>query len=78
MKEIKVVQIGCGKMSRYTMRYLLEKGCKLVGAFDINQNIISKSINEVFEEVNSNICIEKMTFQHEGRHTIFLAITHVI
>ena len=65
MKEIKVVQIGCGKMSRYTMRYLLEKGCKLVGAFDINQNIISKSINEVFEEVNSNICIENINLLEE-------------
>ena len=65
MKEIKVVQIGCGKMSRYTMRYLLEKGCKLVGAFDINQNIIGKSINEIFEEVNSNICIENINLLEE-------------
>lgn len=55
MKEIKVVQIGTGKMSRYTMRYLLEKGCSLVGAFDINEKVIGKQINELFEEVNSNI-----------------------
>ena len=57
MKEINVVQIGTGKMSRYTMRYLLEKGCNLVGAFDINQNLIGKSVSEVFEEVKSDVII---------------------
>ena len=57
MKEINVVQIGTGKMSRYTMRYLLEKGCNLVGAFDINPSIIGKKVNEVFTEVKSNVVI---------------------
>ena len=31
----KVVQIGCGKMSLYTMRYVMEKGGKIVAGFDI-------------------------------------------
>ena len=57
MKEINVVQIGTGKMSRFTMRYLLDKGCNLVGAFDINESIIGKSVKEVYDEVNSNIII---------------------
>ena len=57
MKEINVVQIGTGKMSRYTMRYLLEKGCNLVGAFDINPSIIGKKVNEVFSEVKSDVVI---------------------
>ena len=57
MKEINVVQIGTGKMSRFTMRYLLEKGCNLVGAFDINENIIGKSVNELFSEVKSEVVI---------------------
>lgn len=57
MKEINVVQIGCGKMSRYTIRYLLDKGCKLIGAFDINEKIIGKTINNIYEEVNSNVII---------------------
>ncbi len=61
MKEIKVVQIGCGKMSRFTMRYLTEKGCELIGAFDINEKIINKIIKEVFEEVDSDIKIENIT-----------------
>ena len=60
MKEINVVQIGTGKMSRFTMRYLLEKGCNLVGAFDINESIIGKSVHDLFEEVNSNIIVSNI------------------
>ena len=61
MKEINVVQIGCGKMSRYTMRYLLDKGCNLVGAFDINEKIISKSVISIYDEVNSNVLISNIS-----------------
>lgn len=47
MKDVKVVQYGCGKMSLYTMRYVLENGGKLVGAVDINEKIIGKDIGEL-------------------------------
>ena len=46
-RKIKVVQYGVGKMSLYTMRYVLEKGCELVGAVDINPELIGKSVSEL-------------------------------
>lgn len=60
MNNIKVIQIGCGKMSRYTMRYLLDKGYTLVGAFDINDEIIGKRIDQVYNEVKSDIIISNI------------------
>lgn len=35
MNNVKVVQYGCGKMSVYTMRYVIENGGSIVGAVDI-------------------------------------------
>ena len=46
-KCITVAQIGCGKMSVYTMRYVHEKGGKIVCAYDISENVVGKDISEI-------------------------------
>lgn len=47
MRKITMVQYGCGKMSAYTMRYAEEKGIKIIGAFDINPDIIGQDISQI-------------------------------
>lgn len=44
---IKFIQYGCGKMSKYTIKFAVECGMKLVGAVDVNPKVIGTTIEGV-------------------------------
>ena len=57
MDKIKFIQIGCGKMSIYTMRYAIENGYEIVGAVDVNPEVIGKDIGEIMECENKGVVV---------------------
>ena len=59
MKQIRVFQIGCGKMSKYIMKYIYDLGGIVVGAVDINPDIIGSDIGKIIGTDAKEIIISR-------------------
>ena len=69
-RKIKVVQFGTGKMAVFTMRYAIEHGCEVVGAIDVNPNVIGKDIGEVMNTNNYGVKVTSLDNAAEMLQTV--------
>ena len=76
---IRVLQIVCGKMSKYSMRYVYEKGAEIVGAFDISEHVIGKDIGTLMETEEKGVKVQNLAdlaeFLKENRADIAIVTT---
>ncbi len=65
MKKIRVVQYGCGKMSKYTMKYVLDNNWEIVGAVDINPDVIGTDIGNIIGISNQGVTVTDVSKTEE-------------
>ena len=61
MNGLRIFQYGCGKMSVYTMRYVFENKGEIVGAVDINPDVIGKDIGEIMGTENKGVVVNNVS-----------------
>lgn len=69
-QKIKAVQYGVGKMSIYTMRYMLEKGVQIVGAVDVNPEVIGKDVGEIIGQEKLGVTVTSAENAKEMMETV--------
>lgn len=61
MKQIRVMQVGCGKMSKYIMKYIYDLGGSIVVALDISPDIIGSDIGSLMGTSKKGIIVNDIS-----------------